>query len=100
METTESFSTKETKEALIAIVTIAEFLGDRLKDGIGIDDFVATYSKLTSDDIFMKKLKSGYEGVDKIKEEMKDLKIEEITALGYEIAPSIVSLLLKFKNKK
>lgn len=98
-ELTVTVGTKETKEALIAMVAVTEFLAERLKDGAGIDDIVAVYSKLTSDDVFMKKLKEGYEGINKVGEELKDLKIDEITTLGYEIAPAIISLLLKLKAK-
>ena len=92
--------TKETKEALIALIAISEFLTERLADGAGLDDVAAVYSKLTSDDVFVKKIKIGFEGLDKIQEELKDLTTEEVTVLGYEVAPLIVSLLLKIKNKK
>ena len=91
--------TKEIKEALVAFIAITEFLSDRIKDGVGFDDLVATYSKLTSDDVFIKKVKAGYEGLDKIRDELKDLSVEEVTNLGYDISPSIVSLLLKLKKK-
>lgn len=91
--------TKETKEAMVAIIAIIEFLHERLKDGAGLDDLVAVYSKLTSDDVFMKKLKVGFEGIDKVGEELKDLKVDEITTLGYEIAPEVIALLLKIKAK-
>lgn len=97
--TTVTVGTKETKEALIALVTIVDFLAERLKDGAGLDDLVAVYSKVTSDSIFMKKLKDGYEGIDKVSEELKDLKQEEIVMLGYEIAPTIIALLMKLKTK-
>jgi hypothetical protein len=97
-EATITFGIKDTKEALIAIVTIFEFFAERLKDGAGIDDVVAIYSKLVADDVFVKKVKDGYSGLKNISKELKDIKTEEITALGYEIAPQIVSLLLKLKK--
>ena len=90
--------TKETKEALVAVIAITEFLVERLKDGAGFDDALATYSKLTSDNVFLKKIKSGFQGIDKIVLELKDLSTEEITLLGYEIAPEIISLLIKLKK--
>lgn len=93
-----SFDTKETKEALIAVMAITEFLIERLKDGAGLDDIVATYSKLTSDDVFMKKIKAGFEGINKISSELKDLSVEETTMLGYQIAPEVISLLAKLKK--
>lgn len=92
-------STKETKEALKALISIVSFLAERLKDGIGFDDAVALYSKIASDDVFMKKIKEGYDGIDKVSEELKHLDIQAITDLGLEVAPDIVDLLLKLKNK-
>lgn len=91
---------KETKEALVALVTLFDFLAERLKDGAGIDDLIATYSKLTSDTVFIKKLKDGYEGKEKIHEELKKLDIDGVTELGYAIAPEIITLLLKLRKEK
>ena len=93
-------TTKETKEALQALIAIVGFLAERLKDGAGVDDLVAVFSKLTSDDVFKKKMKEGYEGLDKVGEELKKLDVQAVTALGFEIAPDIVDLLLKLKANK
>lgn len=90
--------TKETREALKAVIAISSFIIERLKDGIGVDDAVATYSKLTSDEVFKTKIKDGYEGLDKVREELKDLSTDEITTLGLEVAPDIVQLLLQLKK--
>lgn len=90
--------TKETKEALKAVILISSFIIERLKDGVGVDDAVATYSKLTSDEVFKTKIKDGYEGLDKVREELKDLTTDEITTLGLEVAPDIVQLLLQLKK--
>lgn len=100
MENVTSIGTKETKEAMKALISIAAFLAERLKDGVGIDDAVALFSKLASDDVFMKKLKDGYIGKEKISEELKNLDTAGITALGFEIAPDIIDLLLKLKANK
>ena len=92
--------TKETKEAMKALIAIVGFLVERLGDGIGYDDLLAVISKLTSDDVFMKKIKEGYDGLEKISGELKTLNTETITALGLEVAPDIVDLLLKIKDSK
>jgi hypothetical protein len=94
----EVFDTKETKEALIAIIGITEFLVERLSDGVRFDDVLAIYSKLTSDDVFMKKIKNGFEGIDKVTKELKELSTEEIAILGYEIAPQMIAILAKLKK--
>lgn len=93
-------TTKETKEAMRALVAILAFLAERLKDGIGFDDAIALISKLTSDDIFIRKLKEGYDGIDKIGDELKNLDASKITALGLEIVPDIVDLLIKLKANR
>lgn len=90
--------TKETREALKGIVTLSSFLIERLKDGIGIDDAISVYSKLTSDDVFKTKIIDAYQGVEKIQEELKDLTAEEITTLGLDIAPDIIQILLQLKK--
>lgn len=90
--------TKETREALKGIVTLSSFLIERLKDGIGIDDAISVYSKLTSDDVFKTKIIDAYQGVEKIQEELKDLTTEEITTLGLDIAPDIIQILLQLKK--
>ncbi len=93
-------TTKETKEALQALIAVVGFLAERLKDGVGVDDAVAIFSKLTSDDVFMKKMKAGYEGIDKVGDELKALDTAALTALGFEIAPDIIDLLVKLKANK
>lgn len=90
--------TKETREALKAMITVTSFIIERLKDGVGVDDAIALYSKLTADEVFKTKLKDGYEGLDKVREELKDLTTDEITTLGLEVAPEIVQLLLQLKK--
>jgi hypothetical protein len=92
--------TKETKEGLIALISIVEFLAERFQDGVGYDDALSFLSKLFSDDVFVKKIKNGFEGIDKISQELKALDTEAIAALGFEIAPDVISLLSKVKSVK
>jgi ketosteroid isomerase-like protein len=91
--------TKDTKEAMQAILALADFLIERLGDGAGVDDLVAVWSKLTSDDVFMKKIKSGWEGKENISKELTGITTAEITTLGYDLAPDIIAILLKLKKK-
>lgn len=95
-----SLYTKETKEALIAVISILEFFNERFKDGVGYDDALAFISKLFSDDVFVKKIKNGLDGMNYISEELKNLDTEKIAALGFEIAPDVISLLNKIKTNK
>ena len=93
-------STKETKEAIRALIVIVGFLAERLKDGFGIDDVVAAYSKMTSDDVFKTKVLEGIKDWDKIQEELKSLDTTTITMLGIELAPDFIDLLKKLTEKQ
>lgn len=92
--------TKETKEALMAMMSILEFFNERFKDGVGYDDALAFISKLFSDDVFVKKIKNGLDGMSYISEELKNLDTEKIAALGFEIAPDVIHFLNKIKTNK
>lgn len=91
--------TKETKEALRAIIAVIEFVIERTKDGIGADDLMAAWSKFKSDEVFKTKLKAGWEGKELLKDELSNLSVEEITTLGFEIAPELIALLLKLRKE-
>lgn len=93
-------STKETKEAIRALIVISGFLAERLRDGFGIDDAVAAYSKMTSDDVFRTKVLEGFKDWDKISEEVKNLDTTTITMLGLELAPDFIDLLKKLSKEK
>lgn len=90
--------TKETKEGLIALISILDFFAERFKDGAGYDDALAFISKLFSDDVFVKKIKNGLDGINQVAEELKNLDSEKIAALGFEIAPDVIQLLSKIKK--
>ena len=92
--------TKETKEALVAVISILEFLNERFQDGVGYDDALAFISKLFSDDVFVKKIKNGLDGMNHISEELKNLDSEKISELGFEIAPDVIHFLTKVKAIK
>ena len=47
---------KELKEALVGVNELAIFIAMRLKDGIGLDDAMAIWSKLSSDEEFKQKM--------------------------------------------
>lgn len=94
----EQFGTKETKEALRAIIAVIEFVIERTKDGLGVDDIVAIWSKIKSDEVFKTKVKAGWENIELVRNELSNLSVEEITVLGFEVAPDLVALLLKLKK--
>lgn len=95
----EEFGTKDTKEALRAIIAIIEFILERTKDGIGFDDALGVWSKFQSDEVFKNKLKIGWDGKENLSKELGNMSVEEVTVLGFEIAPELVALLLKMRKE-
>jgi hypothetical protein len=95
----EEIGTKETKEALRAVIAIIEFIIERTKDGVGVDDAFAIWSKFSSDAVFKAKVKAGWENVEAVRNEISNLSTAGITALGFEIAPELIALLLKLKKE-
>jgi|LakMenEpi03Aug12_release.lakeMendotaPanAssembly.Ray.scaffolds.fasta_scaffold386100_2 hypothetical protein len=92
--------TKDTKEAIIALVSIVEFALNRLEDGADLEDLISVYSKLTQDKIFLKKVKDGFSGLNNISKEMSGISNEQIIALGIEVSPYLIPLVTRIMNKK
>jgi hypothetical protein len=84
---------QETREVLVAGNEIGLFVVSRLKDGVGVDDALAAYQKLTQDAAFKKIVMDAYEGLATVGGEMKDLDIAEGIEAGY--IPRYVDVLKK-----
>ena len=72
-----SLGIKELKEALVGVNELAIFIAMRLKDGIGLDDAMAIWSKLSSDEEFKQKMVAAYDGISQVPAEIKDLDLAE-----------------------
>lgn len=94
------YGIEETKQAMRGILALAEFLIERLDDGLGFDDAVAAYSKFTSDDVFKTKLKEAWEGRKLISKELGEIDQTEVIELGMTLAPEIIAILQKLKAQK
>ena len=77
-----SLGIKETKEAFVGVNELALFLISRLKDGIGMDDAVAAFQKLSTDEDFRNKLLEAVKGIEQVPAEIKDINMQE----GMELA--------------
>ena len=88
----EKLGIKETKEAIAGVNMLAIFLIKRLKDGAGIDDAFALFSKLTTDKEFKSVLGEAYDGISKVPAEMKDIDLME----GLEIAKIMLDTVPKY----
>lgn len=83
---------QETKEVLVAGNEIGLFVVSRLKDGVGVDDALAAYQKLTQDAAFKKIVMDAHDGLSAVGGEVKDLDIAE----GLELAMLQMSYIPKF----
>ena len=91
-------SIKELKEVVVAANEISLFIISRLKDGVGIDDAMAAYQKLTQDAEFKKMIADAHDGLSTVGGEVKDLDLSEgleliILQAGY--VPKFVEALKK-----
>jgi hypothetical protein len=76
------FGIKETKEALEAFNEIGLFVASQIKDGVGVEDALALYSKIVSDEAFKSIIVNAYDRYDQIPAEIKDIDMGE----GLELA--------------
>lgn len=91
-------SIKELREVVVAANEISLFIISRLKDGVGIDDAMAAYQKLTQDAEFKKMIADAHDGLSTVGGEVKDLDLSEgleliILQAGY--VPKFVEALKK-----
>ena len=89
---------KETEEAVEGVFVLALFLAKRLKDGAGVDDAVALFSKISSDEEFKAVVGQAYEGIDKVPAEIKDIDFTEGVVLAkkaIDFVPRMVEALKK-----
>lgn len=70
-------SIKELKEVVVAANEISLFIISRLKDGVGIDDAMAAYQKLTQDAEFKKMITDAHDGLSTVGGEIKDIDLAE-----------------------
>ncbi len=80
---------KETKEAILALVVLGNFVAMRLKDGAQMDDATALGQKLLLDASFKAKIMAGIEGRDKIQSEVTELDLADVLELA-KVLPEIL----------
>ncbi len=71
----------ETKQALVAILTLGKFVADRAKDGLDWDDAGALVSKFVLDAEFKGVVNAAVVGLDAIPEELGDIDLQEAVEL-------------------
>lgn len=85
-----TFGTKETREAILALVLLGKFVAERLKDGVQLDDAVALGEKLIADAAFKDKVLAGVQGADAIPKEVTELDTADILELC-KVIPEILT---------
>ena len=91
---------KETTEALEALNEISLLLLQRFSDGFGVDDFVAIWDKLKSDEEFKAVLAAGFDKYSEVPAEIKDTDIGEgLDLLNVQIK-YLPALLDSFKKEE
>jgi len=91
---------QETREAVKGAGVLLIFILKRLKDGAGVDDAMAIFSKFQTDEEFKAALTEAYVGADKIGSEVKDIDLLEGVTLGkdvFDLIPQIIEALQKEK---
>ena len=88
--------TKETKEAVIALLSVGAFVVKRAKDGVDLTDAVALIAKI-QDPEFVSLVTAGVEGIEKVGEEFKDLKLAEAFQLAGDLIPEVVKAIESVK---
>lgn len=80
---------KETKEAILALVALGNFVAMRLKDGAQLDDARALGEKLLLDSAFKAKIMAGIDGRELIKNEVSEIDLADALELA-KVFPDIL----------
>lgn len=86
------YGTKETKEAILALVVLGKFVVDRLKDGAQLDDAVALGTALLVEGDFKTVVMAGVQGIDQVPKEVKELDLADILELA-KVLPDVLAKL-------
>jgi hypothetical protein len=86
-----SLGIKESKESLIALVSLGAFLVEAGKDGFDLNDLTGLVGKIFSDAKFRDLLEAGVKGSGEIAAELKDLSGAE----AVELVAALVDALRK-----
>ena len=81
----------ETKETILALLTLGKFVAERAKDGLSLADAAALVEKFVMDAEFKGVLEAGVKGLDAIPAELKDIEAGE----ALELAALLIDALRK-----
>jgi hypothetical protein len=71
----------ESKEALVALLTLGKFVAERAKDGLDFADAAELVKKFVLDEEFKSVVEAGVKGLDAIPAELGDIDLQEAVEL-------------------
>ena len=89
----------DTKEFLVVVNEILLFLIQRLSDGIGVEDFFATWNKLSSDPEFQAIVRDAVDGISKIPGEVESMSMQDTLELVFTQTGYIPKFIDALKKK-
>lgn len=89
---------KETKDALIGLLSIAELLAIQFKDGVQATDVAEIILKIQADEELKAKLMEAYNGIDAVPSELKDLSVSEGIEMMALALPKLMAIVSAIKK--
>jgi SpoVK/Ycf46/Vps4 family AAA+-type ATPase len=96
---TQKHGVKETKEALVAMLSLSALLTEKLKDGAQMSDAIEVWAMIQGDEQFKTELVKAWENIKMVPEEMKDLDLSEAVELLMAAIPGIQKTLMALSKK-
>lgn len=89
---------KETKEAVVGLLTIASLLATHFKKGVKLENAMALFAQLQTDEELKAKIEAAMKDVDKVGSETKELSAKEILEILIEALPEVEKLIEAVKK--
>jgi chaperonin GroEL (HSP60 family) len=95
----EKLGTKETQEAMSALLKVTAVMAKHLKDGAQLNDFAKVYADIMADEALKLALQKGYEDVKMVPAELKDLELVEGFQLFAALVPDLMAMVEALKKQ-
>lgn len=89
----EKVGIKETKEALVAVLSLSAVMAEKLKDGAQLSDAVEVWAKFQSDEAFKSQLIIAWENAKAIPGECQDIDMSEALEILMVAIPGVKKIL-------
>lgn len=89
---------KNTKELLVAFLSISALLAEKFKDGVQFADFAEIAGKIAADEELKAKIEAAYKDIELVGGEVKDLQLGEIVELITAAIPEVQKLIVALRK--